>query len=260
MGNRSDRKKKFLLEHPICIFCGGLTKSEEWDHVPSRQYFSERKWPKGFVFPSCSNCNRATRNLEQIIAFISRVAAESGSDTDEFERTMHGVFNNFPDIVNELIPTHRQVRSFVRRSGYSIPSGKTTRDVPVFSVRGPLVNGAIKAFAQKFFSALHYKHSGAIIPHTGGINFHWGTNAQPLAAELLSELKSVLVPGKLIEQANSVFGDQLRYAYAAQPDGSGGIYHARFRSSFEMLGLVVIDLSHMPLIEDRFIARPMNWK
>lgn len=38
----------------------------------SRQLFSGRHWPEGYEFPACSQCNRATKDVEQIVATLSR--------------------------------------------------------------------------------------------------------------------------------------------------------------------------------------------
>src|SRR5438067_2662504 len=173
MGAKADRKRIFLVQHPLCCFCGGAAPSAEPDHVPSRVLFDNRQWPEGFEFPACVRCNRATRHDEQVVAMLSRLYPDAIADegkAETYER-IRAVAHNYPDILKEMEPTGDQIR--VAAEKY-----KVTQLANVLSVRGPLINRAIENFGRKLFCALFYKHGGSIVPHEGGVAIQCWTNLQ----------------------------------------------------------------------------------
>ncbi len=59
---------------------------------------------------------------------------------------MQAIANNLPELFSEMQPTVAQLRGAARKYGLRPAQGETHRDLPLLSVRGPLVNGAINSF------------------------------------------------------------------------------------------------------------------
>lgn len=93
-------KKKFLALYPRCIFCAGLSASEESDHQPGRNLFDERIWPEGYEFPSCKPCNRATKNDEPLVDLFARFPTcfRSQETAKDFTARFLAVLEQFPDL------------------------------------------------------------------------------------------------------------------------------------------------------------------
>lgn len=216
MGAKASRRQAFLAQHPRCCFCGGAAPSEEVDHVPSRVLFKERKWPEGFEFPACTQCNRATALDEQVVAMLALVTASSSdpSLTAEVQARMQAIANNLPELFSEMQPTVAQLRGAARKYGLRPAQGETHRDLPLLSVRGPLVNGAINSFARKLACALFYKHTASIAPSEAPIAVRWYTNLQINNDEIPRELAELLVNFPTLVRAGTSLHDQFFYRWA----------------------------------------------
>jgi len=78
----------FIAGHPRCCYCAGRRPTTEIDHAPARIVFIKKHGPEGFLFPSCSECNRIAGLSEQVMAFYIRSFDRSarGLDEAEFEK------------------------------------------------------------------------------------------------------------------------------------------------------------------------------
>ena len=153
MGAKSIRKRKFLLEHPLCCFCGGTAASAEPDHVPSRVFFESRQWPEGFEFPACVKCNRATRHDEQVVAMLSWIYPDATTEAGkaEVQERIRAVAHNYPAILEEMKPTVRELRNAVKKYDLKLTPGQSVADLPLLMANGPLINAAVENFARKLF-------------------------------------------------------------------------------------------------------------
>lgn len=180
MGSRKQKKQAFLENHPFCCFCGGQTRSDEPDHIPSRAIFLKRQWPDGYEFPSCKKCNSISRHDEQVVAMLSRLYP--GPDTvdkaKEVSERIRAVAHNYPEILEEMKARPEQVQNTLEKYKMQKPDGVALTDLPFLSVRGPLINNAVANFGRKLFLALHYKHTIKILPKEGGIAIRWYSNLQ----------------------------------------------------------------------------------
>jgi hypothetical protein len=106
MGEKARRKRQFLAENPFCCFCGGGNPATTEDHVPHRALFTGRRWPEGYVFPACENCNSNTRLAEQVVNFLSRCYQDpfGRQEETEFNRALDALGNNHPGIIKEILP------------------------------------------------------------------------------------------------------------------------------------------------------------
>ncbi|MCA1457697.1 hypothetical protein I6F35_31675 [Bradyrhizobium sp. BRP22] len=168
MGDKKRRKQAFLAPHPVCCFCGGSTPASTEDHVPARGIFDARQWPEGYSFPACEPCNGLTRHDEKIVAMLARLLNFDDNTTElqnfETRRPMDAVRQAFPGAFRAMRLRPNEVGSFLKRTGRSRDGYETLGDIPVISIGQPDFMQALRSFATKLFCALHYKHTGRIVP------------------------------------------------------------------------------------------------
>jgi hypothetical protein len=229
MGEKVRRKRLFLANHPLCCFCGGSEPAVTKDHVPAQSFLAERRWPEGYVFPACEKCNAATRLDEQVCNFLLRCYSTGDQlSLDEFNAALTALINNHPGILEELCPGFRETGRFPTRLG-----------LPAVKIDGPQVRSAVQNYARKLFSALHYKETGRILPHAGGIAWSWWTNAETpdFPSDFVSRFRGV----PALRRQKDVLIGQFRYLFTVTKEGEHGMYLVAFRRSFNMVGLVAFD-------------------
>ena len=162
MGERNRRRRFFFEQHPVCCFCGGRTQATTVDHSPSRSIFFERRWPEGYAFPACENCNSATRLDELLVAMLSRVnsgASTPAHEDAEIAKYLADVANNFPGLLEAMRPTAEQLRK--ARDKY----GVQTR---VLSLSDERIHNAVEKLRQKARSCVVLQACGADHPEDWG--------------------------------------------------------------------------------------------
>ena len=171
MGRKSERRREFLEKHPLCCFCGGVSKSVEIAPLQSRVIFDNRQWPEEYEFPTCKPCNQLTRHYEQVVGLLSRIYPDAATDEQRKEviERIRAVKYNYPAVLDEMLPTFRQLRQARKELNLSFPDSGSIRNLPILSVKGPLVNKAVTPFGAKLAFALFYKHTGIIVQREGGV-------------------------------------------------------------------------------------------
>ena len=262
MGSKSQRKKLFLRQHPICCFCGGETKAVEPDHIPSRVLFDNRQWPEGYEFPACVKCNRETRHDEQVVAMLSRIYpdAKTPEEIKETQERIRAVSYNYPDVLIEMQPTLRQKRNAAKKYNITIPEGMTSADIPALSLKGPLVNKAVTNFGRKLFLALYYKHTNKVLPRESGVALLWFSNLQIENNELPKEIAGLVSNFPKLERCNTNLYEQFFYRYIISDCGAQAVFVAFFRQSFAIFGCINKDASKFKLPEGAIILRPFEHK
>lgn len=234
------RKEAFLRQHPLCCFCGGKTPATTEDHMPPRALFDGRHWPEGYVFPACQSCNDITRLEEQFIAVLARAYPDpqTESQQQEVQKLFQGVANNTPALLVEMQPSAEQLERTSTIAGRE-------EDMGALNVSGPLVNACVRRFALKLVCALHYIHSGKIIPDTGGVFARWYTNANKMDGTLPTEIFQITQERPVIKRQRTNLGQQFEYEYAIGEDGRIGAYFITFRFSFAIQAFVHLEASRM---------------
>lgn len=262
MGRAAEYKRRFFETHQLCCFCGGGTLATTIDHIPSRATFNGRQWPVGFDFPACQRCNSVSAQQEQLIALIARVGSINPNqlEINEYQNLLQGLQNNHPAALQEMQASANQIRAFLRERGQSLGNGLVSSDVPVLSVRGPIVRAAVDDFSRKLFLSLHYKHTGKIVPQTGGVAMKWITNStseNPEFLEAIEQLRNGLRNPPEMQRSNTRLEDQFSYKYFTNEVGTFSAYFVVFRESFAMLGNVRTDAQDFPdVMRDRGILTP----
>lgn len=225
--------REFLTRHPYCCFCGGVEPATTRDHVPSTQMFSLRRRPKGLEFPACKSCNGATGAHEQVAALISRSYPDPKTTEEirEFGLIMRSVKKHSPLVLSEMGASWRQDYDVRRKLGASFKGG-------AINAGGPLVSHSIEMFGVKLFLALHYEHTGTIVPKRGGVSVLWFTNWNRINNTIPPELLTLAGEPMSLQQGQWSVANQFEYKVSTDPDGKFGMYVATFRESFLIAGFV----------------------
>ena len=216
----------------------------EEDHVPARTFFDGRGWPEGYNFPACANCNRETSQDEKVVAFLSRIRAandgeQSPAQIAELQQPMAAIHRDHPEAYEAMRMPANDVRRFLREHGLTKPPNTTFSDFPVLSLARPEFIMPIKKFGIKLFCALHYKHTGVIVPPDWRIAVRLVTNVQASSADILSgELFQVLNGRPALQRSNNQLDDQFSYVFAIALEQTTAAFVCKFRDSFVLLGIV----------------------
>src|SRR5258708_15176126 len=145
----------FLKAHPLCCFCGGTKPATTVDHIPARSCFVGRRWPEGYAFPACGDCNATTRITEAIAAAISRCHPDpkDATQTAELLRLVEGIRNNDLPVFLEMTQ-QKGKQEFARRRTSLVLPPSFINSLPVITV-GPMTAKHLSTFAEKLIKALH---------------------------------------------------------------------------------------------------------
>jgi hypothetical protein len=255
MGTSKTFHDAFLAENPLCCFCGGQAKATTIDHVPPRALFRGRKWPEGYIFPACHDCNNATRRDELLVGMLARIFpdAEAPEHKAELHKHMAAVNAKFPGLLASMRIPRAQERRLLRER--TAPSGKPPSGL--LSITDPRFEQAIHQFGTKLMLALFYRHTQVIIPRSGGIPFRWFSNAQNLDEMLPRDTLAPLLGGFAdLKRESTSLKDQFFYRYAIADTKNAAAFLAFFNQAIVMLGFVFPDISKVKVPENATVLVP----
>lgn len=247
--------QRFLVDHPICCYCGGKTLATTIDHIPSRQLFWQKHRPKGLEVPACASCNAKTRNIEQGIALMSRIYPSPANEQqrEELSKISKAVRNNIPGLVEELLDLDKTKLALAMK-GRRMPV-----DGNPLNASGPILTDIINTFGLKLGLALHYLHTSKVVPPEGGVAVRWYSNADMFDERIpLEAMREVLGPAQTLKQGKWEVSQQFAYASATVEDGAAGAYYVWFRQSFSILCAVALDRSALPEIDSMDFMPPFT--
>ena len=240
-----------------CIYCGGNTPGTTVDHMPPRIIFDNRQRPNDLVFPSCHECQTASKSAEQLSGLMSRIKGLSDEDRDpeELRRLVRAVDNNFPGLFDEMLPTQRQRR---RAQALALEHGFTGG---ALNADGPIVTKNMNAFAAKLGLALHYHVTGGllggvIVPPDGVVAVRWFSNVDALEGKIPSSLLEVLGEPETLRQGRLHTAGQFEYAWAVTDDREHSAHFATFRFSFAVSALVSSNAANFDVAPQKNCFRP----
>jgi hypothetical protein len=262
--SRSAKLKKFLKQHPLCCFCGGLHPAENFDHVPARSIFSGRQWPESYEFPACERCNRATSGDEEVVALLSRFGLSNEDNAlwelDRFKRLLRSMRERRPELLAEMWVDNRGARAALKKRNIELPAGMMYRDLPLIAVNGPLVQNAVRSFAIKLGLALHYKHTGLAIPPSGALWTRWWTNWSVQDDAIPSSILSVAPEMPEVIRNRVDLSNQFSYRWG--PPGLENpeklCFLAVFRQSFAIALFTGTDVAQFDPTPDQQLLRPFK--
>ena len=209
MGQAGNKKRRFLIEHPICCFCGGGQSATTIDHVPGRACFKDRQGPEGFEFPACDLCQQVTRKDEMAFAtYVKLLGDQDNYGSEEARKLIRGLSNNLPQALPDHRLTANQKRRATAKSGLTLPPGVAFSDAPIVKIP-PAVNVHIARVLQKLVLALWYRHTNSIAPVGQKVWSFWDPGQDggvAKAAEIWSQMTPEIDVGS---RPNIDFGKQM---------------------------------------------------
>jgi hypothetical protein len=210
--------------------------------------FFSRKWPEGYGFPACYDCNHGSKDDDAIIAVCSRIHSGNRDLTQaqeqEWRKQLRAFHERHPGEAQKMLVTANEKRRFLTAAGARPPAGMAYGDVAVLRFT-PFIRQTIDRFSRKLTLALHYKHTGKIVPADAWVETRFWTNFQ-FAVDQVPEEIFKLIPARAdLRRDNVSLNDQCSYIFGVTPDGQNGVYVVAFRMSFVVFGTVVFDASLM---------------
>jgi hypothetical protein len=232
MGQSKKNKQIFVQENGWCCFCGGQQPATTEDHVPSRNIFRQRRWPEGFVFPACLNCNSATSNDELIAGLYFRLADpfSDTNDRSEFSKMLMGVRNNYPEVLVHSKMTANEKRAAFKKFELPPPNSAFS-EAPMLKIT-KLARNSITRFVFKLACALHYRHTGRILPAPGKIAFHYDTNVSLFANGISDDVLKCVPTLQVTQRCNSSLGDQFTYRFGHSTELNSCAFVCMIRGAF----------------------------
>lgn len=221
MGESKRRKQKLLARNPFCCFCGGTLPATTIDHVPAKVMFWGNRRPEGLEFPACIACNGGTKKLERAAALFSRVQLKDSRTQEqraEHRALAQGVRTDFPGWFHEMQTAPEDTREFQDTMGPTASAGAKPINV------GPLIQDAVYAVGAKLAFALHFCHTGKIIPSGGLVSVRYETNFSLQSRELPGSLLAELGPQHMLAQGKWTSEGHFAYRGNWVQDGSGSVF------------------------------------
>src|SRR5258708_8413283 len=243
MGQRRERKLRFLRDNPICCFCGGRSPAAEPDHIPSRGMFIGRVAPEGYTFPACVPCNRISRDEEQVVSLLATINPEHDTPARRAhsEAKLSAIGNNFPGLLLSMFATPDDRRRALEEHGIPVTPELLSVDFPLIRLTDPRFSEAVLLFAQKLTLALHYKHTNQIIGTEGGVALRWYTNINVMQGALPENLQRILQMTPTLVRQKTSLNDQFNYQFTVSEDSARSMFLVRFPESFAFVGCGALD-------------------
>jgi hypothetical protein len=242
LGKKSRKRLDLLGRQPLCIFCGGAVPASTIDHQPARSFFDAKHGPEGYEFPACEPCNKKSRQHENALTTLVRLKGDgeqNGQREVDFAKAAKAMRNNFPGLLRVLGPDEK--KGFVKARGVFVPVGHAfPAELPMVAIDPKIAGAAVDGVFRKILCALHYKHTGQILPADAELTVKWATNAA--LQDFLTEDMKTFIAG-LNEKPTLVrnvkdLSDQFDYRYKLADDLSASAYFIKFRQSLFGAGIV----------------------
>jgi hypothetical protein len=165
---------------------------------------------------------------------------QDGQREVDFAKYAKAMRNNFPDLLRVLRPNEKQ--GFVKSRGVFVPVGRAfPLQLSMVTIDPKIAGAAVDGVFRKLMCALHYKHTGNILPVDAEITVKWATNAG--LPEFLTDEVKAFIAG-LTEKPTLVrngkdLSDQFDYRYKVADDLSASAYFIKFRQSLFAAGVIM---------------------
>lgn len=232
---KKKRTQRFLEDHPLCYFCGGMRRAITVDHVPPRACFPDGFAPEGFESPACKICNQGADKQDQIFGLYAMILdfdpAKFASEDDrkKISKLIRGILNNYPEALPDLtqaIP--------INRYGSII----TPEPVALSIKMTPTIREAIDISGAKLVHSLYYRETGKFL--TENHQFFTGMY-QPQQAETtdLTKLLVSLLPGRVTGTRTNIknYGDRFRYMSGYKNEQDFFLFAGQFGHGIVLWGM-----------------------
>ncbi len=259
MSEAKNWKKKFLVDHPFCCFCGGRVRSVEPDHQPGRVFFRDRKWPEGFVFPSCEMCNRASRMSEDVVSLLTSYFAD-GENHKRYIARRDSVRINHPKVIQSLKMSANEKRREVERIGLLPGNGNTYSDLPIAKIDTDIWFPHFRMVGKKLALGLHYQCFQHPLPFGAAIYLSFSTNADFRMGHELKEILKAAPELVMPKRDKLMLGDQFAIRYGCSTELLASVFVINIQKRLIITALSVEDpyvLGSVP--NENWVEGPFRW-
>jgi len=249
------KKKRFLLAHPYCCFCGGTEPSTTIDHIPPKACFPDGYWPEEFEFPACETCNQGSKRDDQLAGFYTQLldfneSNRTPQDAAKMTKLRDAIARNYPDALPDSstsVPIH-QVGSIITPSPVAV------------SVQRPIAfSQTMETLQRKLTHALYYRETGKPL-----------TQAHPYLSEhyqiqgsdrTLTKYLGELLPDETIGGRTNVknYGERFGYKSGYKDTDDFFMYGAQFGKGLIVWGMVLGPAMRVSNLADYLKSKPWRW-
>jgi hypothetical protein len=260
MSDGKRRRERFFAEHPRCCFCAGEAGAVEEDHQPGRVFFRDRVWPEGFCFPACANCNRVSRDAENLTSILVTDTSTERSHAD-FKRRVESVRSNYPGLLPDLAMNTRTKRNALSRMGLQKLAGTLFRDLPLIKIDQLKWRPIFQLIGHKLMLALHYKCFDQPLSRGGGIWLSITTNVQTLAGSSHSELLAIAERYIAPIRSRQPLQDQFAIRWGSMMDPRMALFIASLQNRLIFYGITTESPELIALADENpgEMLRPFTW-
>lgn len=206
--------ERFLERHPFCCLCGGTIPATTIEHAPPSVFFIEKQLPSGsHRVPACDRCNHGSSQQDQVaaLAAMTMASAHRYDLPDGYcDKLIKGVSNNAPDAFRAMsLGVDRAKKFLLRVNGLLRESYEVEIDRSLFT-------DWLEPWAAKQAYALHYLHTGEIVPPTARVLVGWYSNADLVEGRSPERLMQALPNIGELRQGVKTSGIQFSYKWQVE--------------------------------------------
>lgn len=258
MAEGKSRKIKFLKDHPTCCFCGGCAAAVEEDHQPGRVFFRDREWPEGFCFPSCTPCNRISRDAENLTSLL---VADLSTDRSRaaYRKRIASIRYNYPAVIPDLFKLNANDKRRAMRHLYiDKPPGAAFADLPVVTLNRAFWQSHLDLLARKILLALHYYAFNQPLSVSGRIWLNIQSNADDLSTEWFQAI--VDMTGRYVFPARNTRSllDQMTLQWGAMTEHKIAVFVITLQKRMIISG-ITSEAPHLQDLPTDSVFSAFNW-
>jgi hypothetical protein len=162
-----------------------------------------------------------------------------GQPPADFFKYAKSVGNNFPNLLRFL--STNETRRFFKAEGLKRAPGTVFSDLAMAEINSSVSEEILGSVLKKILKALHYKHTGNIVPVTGEISVQWFTNANMhlIENDAHREYRDILTLVPEISRNCKDLSKQFGYRVGLNPSEGVSGYVIGFRQSIIAFGAVI---------------------
>ncbi len=204
--------------------------------------FDNKHRPDGWVFPSCADCQNATRKSDLVVAIVSRFkfGETTGVEDSDFTKFSAGLRNNAPEILAEWRQTSLREARNQRRNfqNLGLSLGQETSLIKY----GDKTVAQLRLFAHKLALAAHFQTHGRIVSQEGGVWAVFHTKEMNLANGSPHEFLNLLGPVSTLSMGKSNAHDQFAFRIGSGKADRVTAIAARLRNGLLIYGCTIEDI------------------
>ncbi|BBB62569.1 hypothetical protein UNDKW_4296 [Undibacterium sp. KW1] len=214
--------------------------------------FQGRKWPEGFEFPSCAECNHGSTNDDLLIAVLARIGQNDGQGDQDgaLSGLVKSANRQYPNLIQNMKPTALEERNLNKRLGINPVSGQAHQDIAAMKLPD-VFHKAVAVLASKLVKGVYYQYVGKAFPLDGCLLMNWFTNAQIflhgnyIVSDIFKSIDGEVPP---IVRSGKYLDDQFEIKLSISSDKNSFMLQVLFGKSF---GFVVIGCVEAGRLETR---------